>query len=827
MSIDETYKFAVSKFLGKDTYLNRPYMMVLDNNSVMEGIDDICISMYPHEVIHISSNLLFRAKYEDIKYKNDKRYVLVLKKEDLKNKLKDFVVRSEQQKVFNITISGILDVMEDDLSWNSRINDYYSGDIKKCFPNLIYYRKKSFPKKNISPIEVDKLVLSAIYDIDASNISDAADCYIYYKNIISVYSNPNLSNYKTDLTRLLASCFKNNGGDMIGSLIENNSFDYLDKILWICYALKCIGKLNSINVMSVLSDSYNKDLKLDNHYDDLAYLASVIEKKDKILFIEMKDKGEKLVLKSSIEFKEKSKDYLQLVMENTGSYIHIVEGLKDILSNTNLEGIPKVFKYSLDDIKKVQKQINNVSAPTQSIKSIAIYISKLVELIQVIETLESDNKDIAAFDFNDWNQFYKKYLFDLQYRLQEIEHLDKEGFIDDTRYKGIDDRINILLNIYRKNFALYLKKKYTSWCTSIYNPERPLLNSDIYGQIDFSHEKIFIIIFDGMRLDAFKYIVEKYFEKIFSSRNTQFKVSYSLLPSITEVSRTVLYKDLLKDKKDDTIYITKSESIQKDTELNELLSKNKKYNIIIFDMFDRDGHKATEDFFLYYDKQEKVFAEKIKKVITHIPEDADVIIASDHGLMRIDDYQQVDVNEGITDVKYRYLTVDNNSAVDYFDIKDSIKVDKYILSYSNTGYYKGGGDKDLYSHGGSSLEEIIVPFVYSKHKENKNIEKGFMNSEFIILPDSRNMTLPLKLNDIEKYIISCVYKYKSAGINNIDLEFLLRSKFNRCPMVNGMINKLNKKLQNSNIPKILVSSAGEIFVYKLPIDEFERGGYIE
>ncbi|NLK93524.1 MAG: PglZ domain-containing protein, partial [Bacteroidales bacterium] len=48
-------------------------------------------------------------------------------------------------------------------------------------------------------------------------------------------------------------------------------------------------------------------------------------------------------------------------------------------------------------------------------------------------------------------------------------------------------------------------------------------------------QKTYIIIFDGMRYDAWEHIVRPYFEKVFAERNTKYRSSFALLPTITAV----------------------------------------------------------------------------------------------------------------------------------------------------------------------------------------------------------------------------------------------------------------------------------------------------
>ena len=78
-------------------------------------------------------------------------------------------------------------------------------------------------------------------------------------------------------------------------------------------------------------------------------------------------------------------------------------------------------------------------------------------------------------------------------------------------------------------------------------------------------------------------------------------------------------------------------------ELKDIILQNKKINILVFNMFDKDGHNATEDFFIFYNKQKKVFENSITELLSVIPDDSNIVITSDHGLMRIDEYINIKI----------------------------------------------------------------------------------------------------------------------------------------------------------------------------------------
>lgn len=830
--MDEAYKYYLNRYLelDKNTTLSRPYMTMLDAKGLLKNIEDIEINLYPHKVIHISNNILFRAEYENIKHHSDGRFILVIENRELKSKLLDFISKGENSRCIEFTMLDVLNLVENGQNWNVRINEYNTTDISNIFSRLIAYRKR-YVKRNILREETDKVVLSAVYDIDATSINDAADCYIYYKNLISTYSTLWFGEYKTNLKALLCDVFRNNGGKIISQFIENSEFDIFEKLTWLCCALNRVGKLNYSNIKSILKEEYESIKNLEPYFKELAALGNIVEKKNKKLYIEMIDKADSTISQSSIVLYSSGEDYISFVMENRSSISCVIEGTKKILKDFNIEGLKKIYRYKSKDLILIQETVNAIPEITENITNIREYLNILVDIITNIEDLETCV--ISSFEHTEWTEVYKRRLSKLQYNVAKIKYIDKYSLLEEIRYKGLEDRVSSLLNKFRKAFGSYLNSNYSKWTGSDYSIERPVLNSDISGFMDFKANKIFIIIFDGMRLDAWEEIVKGYFSSAFKTRDVNERNAFALLPSITAISRTAIYHDIQKNYKNDSGFMTKTESIKKQEELKDLLVQDKKINIIIYNMFDRDGHKAVEDFYLFYDKQNKVFEKSIKSLVESIPEDADIIICSDHGQMRIDEHINLKEQLGISDIKSRYVTLENTDKE--VDVIDCYKFGTNLLGYSNKGYFRGGGEKDLYSHGGCSIEEVIVPYIYAKSgliKKNgiiNEVTEGvtYNIGDTVALHDGKLLKVPVDLNEKEKFILSCLYKHAPSSLTTRDIEKLLINKFGNAGMIDGIIKRLLRKMNKQSVNIIDVAAAGDVFVYKLLLKNLEGGILVE
>ena len=71
------------------------------------------------------------------------------------------------------------------------------------------------------------------------------------------------------------------------------------------------------------------------------------------------------------------------------------------------------------------------------------------------------------------------------------------------------------------------------------------------------------------------------------------------MPSITAISREAIYKSILDNNKENVTFVTKSESYLRQDDIEGNLLLDKKINIFIYNMFDKDGHRATEDLYMF------------------------------------------------------------------------------------------------------------------------------------------------------------------------------------------------------------------------------------
>lgn len=300
-------------------------------------------------------------------------------------------------------------------------------------------------------------------------------------------------------------------------------------------------------------------------------------------------------------------------------------------------------------------------------------------------------------------------------------------------------------------------------------------------------------------------VVEPYFNTLLNEREVSYSHSLSMLPSITSLSREAIYENIRANYSREINYITKSESEIRKQVVKDSLLMDKRINILIFNMFDKEGHTSTQGLSVFYKRQKEIFEASIKDLINSLPDDVHLVIASDHGFTKINEYIKID---DASQVKTRYVA---SSSV----VPDSIQIGEYKLSYTDKGYYSGGGERDLYSHGGASFEEIVLPFIHIKPKQhvpNKTTLEIKYNN-FNLNVNGNIVSLNIQINSKEEVILETLSR--NYQLTTRDIENLLINKFGEAGMVDGMMKRLNRKLLTTGNLKLDISSAGEIIVYKL------------
>src|SRR5690606_527049 len=450
---NEIYIHYLAKYieLKKDTAPMHPIIILRDYNGLFTNIEDIEFALlYPHTVYKIEDHHGFRKRFEHVKQVigNEQYYIFIVNNPSIINKIRDFTIRSCGKAIHEVNLRDFLYQIEQGLNWHERINDFSAKEIEKVFERLLMYRKE-IPKKNINREETDLILLSAIYDMDATKLSDLADCYIYYRNILDVYSTNKPLDIEINLQELITKVFRYHHAEFVGDIIEKGLFELFDKTIWFSLVLKQFNQLTDDNLQKIMGNDY-KELK-DLDYFELVTLAERIERKDKKLYLQKRDQAEKLIRKSNISLYQKAEDYVLFVRENQDSSSSIITGIRNVLKDFNLEGAKRLYRYSFEDLKEVFSIVEGVPYQINSVKNAQRFLKSLISWFDNIYDLEGNSINLinSISDYNQWLQLITEKLYDLEYELSEIRYsLDSESFIESKRYEALEVRMNNILNVF-------------------------------------------------------------------------------------------------------------------------------------------------------------------------------------------------------------------------------------------------------------------------------------------------------------------------------------------------------------------------------------------
>jgi hypothetical protein len=259
-------------------------------------------------------------------------------------------------------------------------------------------------------------------------------------------------------------------------------------------------------------------------------------------------------------------------------------------------------------------------------------------------------------------------------------------------------------------------------------------------------QKAFIMVFDGLRTDAWEELLRPVLEERFDLISS--RPGCSLLPSETELSRKAISAGCLPD-----AFVSQRELTLLQDWLQRELGLTPAFEVVrdddtiasgmavryvsdvldyvVFSFSDRSLHNNPQDMAFIYDTTvREVIRQDVRSVLRELPDDALVFVVSDHGFARMP-RRTVTVPDALVndpnDVKYRHarargrLQGQDADKVLSFDARRMGLPDTRgplalnTVLFPRPGYIlrreKGHRDPDTYSHGGLSLAECMVPMA--------------------------------------------------------------------------------------------------------------------
>ena len=269
-----------------------------------------------------------------------------------------------------------------------------------------------------------------------------------------------------------------------------------------------------------------------------------------------------------------------------------------------------------------------------------------------------------------------------------------------------------------------------------------------------SGQKAVILIFDGLRVDAWEELVRPVLEEKYDIVE-ELKGS-SILPSETQLSRKAISAGclpvafsstrenaLLEDALKTHMGLTIKFKVEKQEDAVEsgisARYTSDKLDMVIFNFTDKNLHHNNAELAFIYDATvREILRQDVRSVVREMPEDALVFVTSDHGFTPVPTKeftvpQQVLTDSG--DVKYRVgrlkkplegADARNGVLFKAADLGIPDKIGKANWAFNHVLFPRPGltlkrpsgrHDPERYTHGGLSLAECMIPLVVLGPKE--------------------------------------------------------------------------------------------------------------
>ncbi|NVJ87354.1 MAG: PglZ domain-containing protein [Algoriphagus sp.] len=403
-------------------------------------------------------------------------------------------------------------------------------------------------------------------------------------------------------------------------------------------------------------------------------------------------------------------------------------------------------------------------------------VKKILQNRQLIEekttlSYQQDFMNISmslgeAEDHEDWSTIYKKLTY---WELQ----------IDQTENKSMQEVLETQKTEANSNFARFIKKEYIHWMDER-NAEKPLLSHQVMRKKVFPRIKngtpLFFIVIDNLRLDQWE-DVEPLLTPYFTIQEKE--TYYSILPTTTAFARNALFSGMMpldmarfypqyweNEDSDEGKNNYEEEWLKINLEKNRLNCKfsytkilqanqgksaldqfhnmlQNDLNVLVYNFVDMVSHARTDmkmirelapDESAYRSLTRSWFEhstlfEMLKKIQQA---GAEVIITTDHGTKRVNKpYRIIGDKNVTTNLRYKQgknlsfepgkvfeISKPEEAKLPRLNVSSTyvFAVEDYFFAYPNNYNYYVNYYKDTFQHGGVSLEEMIVPFLYLRPK---------------------------------------------------------------------------------------------------------------
>ena len=430
-------------------------------------------------------------------------------------------------------------------------------------------------------------------------------------------------------------------------------------------------------------------------------------------------------------------------------FFYVTEELAlPIISSIIKNGIDTSPEKVLDQMRSLSLRLGTDSRLMPIIR----FIASAASMFDSIHQIESYKLDTP-------NEYVRLYT-------DTFVNVDRNYRMAVEQYYDIPE-LGIELSETVRQFKRYVDSKYSDvcnivnieWLDCIKESGNNFKNVNLPRQNDFfatyfdPSEHLAVIISDALRYETGVELAEKLAEEKNAIRITPM---LSLLPTETKFCKPALYPhqklelngiELAVDGKILSSTSMRTEQLQKYRRdaicvnfrevSNQIKSYSKSFNnklvYVMHDRIDNDSHgKPSEDVASNCRKAIDELAKFVHRLHTTLKFNT-VIITSDHGFLfndiRFEEKDKIKIEENSFDSTSRYYLTqisDNVEGLAKFNMADSTpietKEETYIATPLGTNRFAAPGGY-VYTHGGASLQEMIVPVIMSNRRETNSKQK--------------------------------------------------------------------------------------------------------
>jgi len=439
---------------------------------------------------------------------------------------------------------------------------------------------------------------------------------------------------------------------------------------------------------------------------------------------------------------------LRILVDQTSPFMIyglLLEILKQAIKEKNNQVWCAFKNYDFDKLFLVLEKMETKFS--EDARALLFIVHNIIYLQRALAIPVPEHKQLATLI--SW--YVKNEIFKLQIILAKT--LRYVTSIADSELRK--DLVNYLIKEIKDNIDSYLEKLDQQLFLIISNHfndyiDFPRLSVNIVRDmilakgIRFSdNRRLWLLIFDGMRLDTWREVVRPLLEKKFYIKDEEAYICP--LPSVTDIARISLLAGALPTNwenyhgdftSDQEILASRLFGLSKEERKNKLrivfasetdFGKRrldfdvKDYNILVYNLSDDWIHTFRGDIEQLNDTIRVILERDVIPDILGRLRDKDIIlITSDHGFIELNKENNVEIkNKEQSLIQYRYLK--RLSDQSGYQIKWNENL-QFSVAKGRTWFSRETGGFHRYSHGGISLDEMIIPAVLLEKTTQAEIE---------------------------------------------------------------------------------------------------------